>query len=109
MINLFSRKCLGMAALASICFLFSCTQNALTGKKQLTMIPEAEVQSLASSQYKDFIKTHAAVNPKTNANAAMVNRVGVNITKAVNRFYASNKKSAVFLFGKHLLKKHFEN
>jgi predicted Zn-dependent protease len=95
MINLFSRKCLGMAAFASICFLFSCTQNALTGKKQLTMIPEAEVQSLASSQYKDFIKTHAAVNPKTNANAAMVNRVGVNITKAVNRFYASNKKSAV--------------
>ena len=95
MINLFSRICLGMAALACSCFLFSCTQNALSGKKQLTMLPEAEVQSLASSQYNDFIRTHPVVSPKTNANAAMVNRVGLNISKAVQRFYASRNNASV--------------
>ncbi len=95
MINLSSRKCIGMAALAGMLFAVACTQNKLTGKLQLTMIPEAEVQSLASSQYNDFIRTHPVVSPKTNANAAMVNRVGLNISKAVQRFYASRNNASV--------------
>jgi predicted Zn-dependent protease len=95
MSNILTRKYIQAVSLAGIFMFISCTQNALSGKKQLTMLPEAEVQSLASSQYNDFIKTHVVVNQKTNANAAMVNRIGTNIANAVNRYYASNKKSAV--------------
>jgi len=95
MINHSHRKYIEIFALALMLFFVSCTQNALTGKKQLTMIPEADVQSLASSQYKDFIRTHAVVSPKTNTNAAMVNRVGANITKAVQRYYASRNNASL--------------
>lgn len=95
MSNFKTRKYIQTILFAGVFLFISCTQNALSGKKQLTMLPEAEVQSLASSQYNDFIKTHAVVNQKTNGNAAMVNRIGTNITKAVNRYYASNKKTAV--------------
>ena len=95
MSNFKTRKYIQTILLAGVFLFISCTQNALSGKKQLTMLPEAEVQSLASSQYNDFIKTHAVVNQKTNGNAAMVNRIGTNITKAVNGYYASNKKTAV--------------
>ena len=82
-------------ALLVMSILVSCTQNTLTGKRQLTILPEAEVQSMALSQYNDFIKTHPVVNQKTNANAAMVNRVGLNISRAVNRYYASKNNTAL--------------
>lgn len=85
-------------ALVVMSFLVSCTQNTLTGKRQLTILPEAEVQSMALTQYNDFIKTHPVVNQKTNANAAMVNRVGGNISKAVSRYYAMKNNSS-FLAG----------
>ena len=98
MSKILTRKFIQAVVLAGVFFLVSCTQNSLTGKRQLTMIPEVELQSLASSQYNDFFKTHAVVNQKNNANAAMVNRVGLNISKAVNRFYATKNNSS-FLNG----------
>ena len=61
MSNILTRKYIQAVVLAGVFFLVSCTQNSLTGKRQLTMIPEAELQSLASSQYNDFFKTHAVV------------------------------------------------
>lgn len=85
----------GILALVLMSFFVSCTQNSLTGKRQLTMMPEAEVQSLASTQYRDFLKTHTVLSQKNNSNAAMVNRIGENITRAVNRYYASKKNSSV--------------
>lgn len=91
-------KYCGIFALAFMCLFVSCTQNTLTGKRQLTILPETEVQSLASTQYVDFLKNHAVVSLKTNANAAMVNRVGLNISKAVSRFYAMKNNSS-FLAG----------
>lgn len=91
-------KYTGFIALLLMCFFVSCTQNTLTGKRQLTMLPEAEVQSLASTQYVDFLKSHKVVSPKTNASAAMVSRVGLNISKAVNRYYAAKNNSS-FLNG----------
>ncbi len=83
-----------------ICFVFivsaaSCTRNALTGKQQLTIIPEAEMQSLAFTQYTDFIKKNPVVSPQSNAQAAMVKRVGERITQAVNRYYNSKNASSV--------------
>ena len=85
----------GVLSLVVMCCFVSCTQNSLTGKRQLTMMPEAEVQSLASTQYRDFLKSHTVLSQKNNSNAVMVNRIGVNITKAVNRYYASKKNSSV--------------
>jgi len=85
----------GLLYLILIIGTLSCTRNALTGKKQLTILPEAEIQSLASGQYKDFLKTHPLVAGQQNAQVAMVKCVGERITQAVNRYYAGKNMSSV--------------
>jgi predicted Zn-dependent protease len=85
----------GLLYLILIVGALSCTRNALTGKKQLTIIPEGEIQSLASGQYKDFLKAHPVVAGQQNAQLAMVKRVGERITQAVNRYYAGKNMSGV--------------
>jgi predicted Zn-dependent protease len=85
----------GIIFLVIIFIGISCTRNALTGKKQLTILLEAEVQSLASAQYVDFLKKHPVVPVQNSSQAAMVKRVGEHITAAVNRYYANKNASGV--------------
>ncbi len=85
----------GIIFLVFIFIGISCTRNALTGKKQLTILPEAEVQSLASAQYVDFLKKHPVVPVQNSSQAAIVKRVGERITAAVNRYYAGKNVSNV--------------
>ena len=81
------------------CFLIilasSCTKNNLTGKSQLAFLPEKEIQSMSADQYKSFISKHEVLNPAKDANAAMVQRVSNNISKAVERYFKSNNNPAV--------------
>jgi predicted Zn-dependent protease len=66
----------------------ACTQNALSGKRQFTLLPESELQWLANSQYRQFLTGKRILGSSSNADAAMVNRVGERIVAAVNRLYA---------------------
>lgn len=68
--------------------LAACSHNALTGKNQLTLIPEAELQSMATSEYQSFLSQNKVVAPNSNRDAEMVNRVGNRIIKAVEGYYA---------------------
>ena len=75
-------------------FLISCgNKNALTGKKPLTLIPESELQSMATQQYQQFLSSNKVLATNTNKDAEMVRRVGQRITKAVEEHYASIGKS----------------
>lgn len=65
----------------------SCHRNAITGRNQLNLIPESEVQAMAFTQYKEFMTTNPAV-PNGNKDAAMVKRVGENIITAIKKYYA---------------------
>lgn len=65
----------------------SCHRNAITGRNQLNLIPESEVQAMAFTQYKEFMTTNPAV-PTGNKDAAMVKRVGDNIIAAIKKYYA---------------------
>ncbi|WP_133472584.1 M48 family metallopeptidase [Sediminibacterium goheungense] len=65
----------------------SCHRNAITGRNQLSLIPESEVQAMAFTQYKEFMTTNPAV-PAANKDAAMVSRVGNNIIGAIKKYYA---------------------
>lgn len=65
----------------------SCHRNAITGRNQLNLIPEAEVQAMAFTQYKEFMTTNPAV-PAGNKDAVMVKRVGDNIITAIKKYYA---------------------
>lgn len=76
----------------------ACTVNTLTGSKQLTLVSEAEMQSMSLTQYNDFLKVHTAIAPSKDANALMVQRVGKKLAAAVNKYY-TDKNSVAALAG----------
>ncbi|HKO80223.1 MAG TPA: hypothetical protein VJU78_07510, partial [Chitinophagaceae bacterium] len=65
----------------------SCTQNALTGKSQFTLLPESQLQEMATQQYAQFLSSNKVVASSTNKDAEMVKRVGRRITSAVESYY----------------------
>lgn len=76
--------------------LMACSTNTLTGKSQLSLVSETELQTLSAGQYKEFIKAHAVITPSKDASALMVQRVGVKIAAAVEKYYSDkNNKSAL--------------
>ena len=71
----------------------SCSKNALTGKQQFTLLPESEVQSMATTQYQQFLSSNKVVSSTGSKDVDMVRRAGQRITKAVEEYYAANKMS----------------
>ncbi len=75
-------------------FVISCSQNAVTKRNQLKLVPEAELQSMANTEYRNFLSTNKVITPSNNRDAEMVRRVGQRITKAVTDYYASQGLSS---------------
>ena len=71
----------------------ACTRNAITHRQQLKLLPEAEVQAMATTEYQNFLSTNKVITSNTNRDAEMVRRVGQRITKAVTDYYASQGRS----------------
>jgi predicted Zn-dependent protease len=71
--------------------LVGCTDVALTGRKQLHLVPASTVQSMAVADYKQFLSENK-VSADT-AKTAMVRTVGQKIQKAVESYMASQKMS----------------
>lgn len=74
-------------------FLIACSKNALTGKKQLTLLPETELMSMATTEYQSFLSKNKVVGTSSNRDAQMVNRAGDRIVKAVEAYYAEKGMS----------------
>lgn len=74
--------------MAATVALSACHRNAITGRKQLSLIPESEVQAMAFAQYKEFINTNQVVAASASKDAAMVKRVGDHIIAAIKSYYA---------------------
>lgn len=68
--------------------LTACSKNALTGKSQFTLLPETELQSMATGEYLQFLSSNKVVATTGNKDAEMVKRVGQRITKSVEVYYA---------------------
>ena len=75
-------------------FLIACSSNPLSGKKQLKLLPEAELQNMATTEYKQFLSTTKVVGNTNNRDAEMVKRVGQRIVGAVEAYYKEIGKSA---------------
>ena len=70
-------------------FLSNCATVPLTGRKQLSIIPESEVESLSFDSYKQVLKDNKL---STNAEwTAMVKNCGARIQKAVETYMAEHK------------------
>ncbi len=85
------RKITFLFVLAAL--IISCSKNALTGKKQLTLLPESELQTMATQEYQQFLSSNKVVATSNNRDAEMVKRVGQRIVKAVENYYAEKGMS----------------
>lgn len=74
-------------------FLFeSCAQNLVTGRKQLSLVSESELQSMAKQEYQTFLNDHKVLH---NSDANMVGRVGSRIAAAINSYYVAQGQPSV--------------
>ena len=66
--------------------IIACSRNTITGRSQLSLVPESQVQSLAVGQYKEFLnKNKVVIN--NSKDAEMVKRVGNKIAVAIDTYY----------------------
>jgi len=73
----------------------ACTTNAVTGRKQLSLIPEEQLQADAVQQYQSFLSQSKVVSSSNNRDAEMVKRVGSRIANAITSYYGSQGKTDV--------------
>jgi predicted Zn-dependent protease len=72
--------------------LFACAKVAVTGRRQLSLVSNAEIIPMANQQYEEVIRKGPLSTNQSQVQ--MVRRVGVNIQKAVERYMASKKLSS---------------
>jgi predicted Zn-dependent protease len=70
-------------------FAIACSTNSITGRSQFKLLPESELQSMATQEYQQFLSTNRVVSSSSNRDAEMVRRVGQRISTAVTNYYAS--------------------
>src|SRR6185437_12907117 len=68
-------------------FLTACTTNKITGRSQLSLVPESTLQQEAVTQYKSFLSQNKVVSSTANKDAEMVKRVGTRIAAAITKYY----------------------
>ena len=70
----------------------ACTRNAITGRNQLNLVAESDLQAMALVQYKSFLANNPVVSSSNN-NAEMVRRVGQRIAASVKQYYKNKRVS----------------
>ncbi len=83
-----------VVAVAAI-FAGACTKNAVTGRSQLKLLPESELQSMANGEYQTFLTQNKVVNSAVSKDAEMVKRVGGRISNAITKYYNAQGKGDV--------------
>ncbi len=72
---------------------FSCHKNAVTGKRNMTLLPESEMISMSFSEYNKFLSENPPM-PDSDPRVQMVKSCGSRIQKAVQEFYVQKKATA---------------
>jgi len=76
------------------CLAGGCAMNLVTGRNQLSLVQESELQLMATSQYNTFLSENKTLS-NSNSSAAMVNRVGAGIANAVTKYYNNKGQRSV--------------
>lgn len=79
----------------AVVLLMGCAKNQVTGRKQLILLPEEQLQSMASQQYKQFLTENRVLASGVNKDAEMVRRVGTRIANAIGKYYQGQGKSDI--------------
>ena len=88
------KKLFFLAAAAPI-FFTACTTNAVTGRSQLNLVPNDQLQADAATQYRTFLSQNKVVSASSSRDAEMVQRVGSRIANAITAYYTAQGKGAV--------------
>lgn len=75
--------------------LVGCALNLVTGRNQLSLVKESDLQLMATSQYNTFLTENKVLRSNASRDAAMVDRIGSRIANAVSKYYKSEKKESV--------------
>jgi predicted Zn-dependent protease len=81
------RKITSIFLIASL--FVACSKNSITGRSQLKLLPESELQAMATQQYQQFLTQNKVVSPSADRDAEMVRRVGQRLATAVEKYYSS--------------------
>lgn len=76
-------------------FIVGCTTNAVTGRRQLSLLPESQLQQMAIGEYKTFLSQSKVVSTTLNKDAEMVRRVGGRIANAITQYYTQQGKGSI--------------
>jgi predicted Zn-dependent protease len=80
-----------VATCALLLLLSSCSQVAVTGRRQLNLVPASVMQSLSFQSYSEFLSQNKLSS--NTQQTEMVKRVGLRIQKAVEQYCALNNMS----------------
>lgn len=76
----------------SFLIFIGCTNNLVTGRKQLKLVSEPELQSVARSEYQTFLRENKVLH---NRDADEVKRVGMRIASAIQKYYDGKGQPSV--------------
>lgn len=79
-----------LTAVALSAFFFGCHKNAVTGKRNMLLMPESEMIGMSLTEYDKFLKENPPL-PDSDSRVQLVRNCGVRIQKAVEQFYADKK------------------
>jgi len=65
----------------------ACTKNAITGRSQLALVSEEQVENMAVTEYKQFLSQNKVVSNTGSKDAEMVKRAGTRIANAITEYY----------------------
>jgi len=71
---------------------WSCSTVPITGRQQLSLVPEGQIIAMADAQYDTFLMTNKLSTDK--AKTDMIKRCGGRIQKAVEAYFASQNQSS---------------
>jgi predicted Zn-dependent protease len=73
---------------------FACSKNAVTGRKQLNLIPSSQMQSMSYTQYSQFLTENKAKVVENSVQATQVKAVGIRIKTAVENYMKQKNMSS---------------
>ncbi|HKL02654.1 MAG TPA: M48 family metallopeptidase [Cryomorphaceae bacterium] len=69
--------------------IYSCSKVPVSGRRQLNLLPESEMTAMSATAYSDFLSENPPL-PETNPQAQQVKKVGVRISKSVEKYLKDN-------------------
>lgn len=73
----------------------ACSTNPVTGRQQFKLVSEQELQTMANTQYRQFLSENRTVSPSADRDAEMVRRVGQRLANAVTQYYRQQNLTEV--------------